>query len=222
MNLHLPRTTVLVLAASIAASIATAGCTGPEASSARSAAHSATPAAAVATASVPDATRTGVIRGLPSLPDYPVEVDPDPAWDRGESGNGALSFIAPDAGGKRVIAVHGIGELANTPEADLPADVAGFLAAERTDVDVSGVRTVTHSGLPAQRFRLTIREGRTPQDLWRVLAGERYKPLRTSPMEVVSVRSSRGLVWLWTEFAPEDEASALARFDSALARVTVR
>lgn len=216
MNLHLPRPTVLALAVALAA-----GCAGPEAASLGTP-SSAAPAAAASASPVPAPARSGPIRGLPSLPDYPVEVDPDPAWDQGESGDGALSFTAADIGGRCVIAVHGMGELANTPEADLPTDVAGFLAAERSDVDVTAIRTVTHSGLPAQRFRVTMRPGRTPRDLWQVLAGERYKPLRTSPMEVVSVRSSRGLVWLWTEFAPEDETSALAAFDAALARVTVR
>lgn len=41
-------------------------------------------------------------------------------------------------------------------------------------------------------------------------------------MEVVAVRSSQGLVLLWTEWKPEDEVSTLAAFDAALKRVTIR
>ena len=53
-------------------------------------------------------------------------------------------------------------------------------------------------------------------------AGRKYKPLENEPMEVVMVRSSEGLVLLWTEWQPANEAATLAAFDAALERITVR
>ena len=176
--------------------------------------------APTATATATSAAATAVVKGLPSLPDYPVEVAPDPSWVAGATEAGTLSYSTSD--GVKVISVHPLDSLANTPEADVPTDVAAFLRDQRGALSISDERAVTQSGLPAQRFRLTMREGRAPTDLWGVRAGSQYKPLDDEPMEVVVVRSSQGLVMLWTEWQPAKEAATLAAFDAALERITVR
>ena len=56
--------------------------------------------------------------------------------------------------------------------------------------------------------------------MW-VVGGMGFKPLSADPMEVVAVRSSKGLVWLWTEWRPEDEEETLAAFDAALEHIVV-
>ena len=66
-----------------------------------------------------------------------------------------------------------------------------------------------------------MREGRTPSDLWSVADGTAYKPLDQAPMEVLAVRSSEGLVLIWTEWEPADEQATLAAFESALTNVRV-
>ena len=40
-------------------------------------------------------------------------------------------------------------------------------------------------------------------------------------MEVVAVRSSQGLVFLWTEWSPPNEAAAVGAFDAALPAVEI-
>ena len=161
-----------------------------------------------------------MVRGLPALPDYPVAVEMDASWVAGEADAGAMAI--DDARGSPVISVHAITELADVPGLEVPFDVARFLRMHRDDVLVTDERAVTHSGIPAQRFRLAMRDQRrSPSDLWAV-EGNRYKPLATAPMEVVAVRSSQGLVWLWTEWESEDEAAAIATFDAALQHVTIQ
>ena len=86
---------------------------------------------------------------------------------------------------------------------------------------VDDVTAVTQSGLPAQRFRITMSPGRSPSDLWKARGGSGYKPLPTDPMEVVAVRSSQGLVFLWTEWSPPNEAAVLGAFDAALPAVEI-
>ena len=86
------------------------------------------------------------------------------------------------------MSVHAITELADVPGLEVPADVAGFLRMHRDDVLVTDERAVTHSGIPAQRLGIAMRDQRrSPSDLWAV-EGNRYKPLATAPMEVVAVR----------------------------------
>ena len=55
--------------------------------------------------------------------------------------------------------------------------------------------------------------------------GLRHAALPSPPprlwMEVVAVRSSQGLVFLWTEWSPPNEAAALAAFDAALPAVEI-
>lgn len=211
------------LALTLALAIGIAGCTSETAPQSETATTAAVPSSdptppAAPSVSAPATPTVGV--GLPSLPDYPVEVSPDASWMPGEAGPGTLAFTTSD--GVKVISVHALDSLANTPEADVPADVAAFLREQRGSLSVSDERSVTQSGLPAQRFRLAMKDGRAPTDLWQVRAGSRYKPLEDEPMEVVAVRSSQGLVLLWTEWQPEDEAATLAAFDAALERVTVR
>jgi hypothetical protein len=220
----------LAPALALALSFALAGCSSSAATRSETATVSAPTAAATGTSS-PAVTATSaaataapaapaVVKGLPSLPDYPLEVTPDPSWVAGATEAGALSYSTSD--GVKVISVHPLDSLADTPEADVPADVAAFLRDKRAALSISDERAVTQSGLPAQRFRLAIREGRAATDLWDVRAGSRYKPLEDEPMEVVMVRSSQGLVLLWTEWQPAREAATLAAFDAALERITIR
>ena len=193
-----------------------AGCTGITASDAPTgvaASVSSAPTASPAPVSAP-----ATVSGLPGLPDFPVEVFPEAGWVPGESDDGAISFSLPEGAGG--IAVHAVKTLAGIPQADVPEDVAAFLQERRDELVVTDPRAVTHSGLPAQRFRLAMREGRTPSDLWAV-DGTAFKPLEDAPLEVLAVRSSQGLVFLWTEWRPADEQAALAAFDAALEKVRV-
>lgn len=210
---HRPATQACVLALALAL----AGCTGTTGSGAPPAiASSAGPVPAPRTA-LPAAS---TISGLPTLPEFPVEISPEADWVPGESDAGAISFSEPD--GASAIAVHALEALADTPQEDVPEDVAGFLQERRTELLVTNARAVTQSGLPAQRFRLAMREGRAPSDLWTVADGIGYKPLDNAPMEVLAVRSSQGLVFVWTEWEPAHEQAALAAFDAALNKVRVR
>ena len=172
-----------------------------------------------ASTSAPSESPTPAGERLRGLSDFPVTVTPDPSWTPVEPGQGTLSFGVPE--GIRAISVHAVSSLASTPQDQVPQDVAAFLQDQRTDIVVSDVRSVTQSGLPAQRFRITMTPGRSPSDLWKARNGTGYKPLPTDPMEVVAVRSSQELVFLWTEWSPEDEAAALAAFEAALPSVTV-
>jgi len=200
----------------LASALALAGCTGTPTPGLGVGPPTAASATASASSSPTPAT---AVRGLPSMQDFPVEVTPGPGWVVSESDPGALAFR--DTQGIRTIAVHAIGELAGTEQAEVPADVAGFLASHRPDVLVTGGREVRHSGLRAQRFRVEVKDGVAPRKLWSV-DDVGFKPLATAPMEVVAVRSSAGLLWLWTEWEPENEAETLAAFDAALKNVTVR
>lgn len=182
------------------------------------------PTAAVQTssASVPSETPTTMtVEGerLRGLSDFPVAVTPDPTWTPSEPGPGTLSFR--DADGINAISVHAVSSLASTPQDQVPEDVVAFLQEKRTDIVVTDVASVTQSGLPAQRFRITMSPGRSPSDLWKAVSGSGYKPLPTDPLEVVAVRSSEGLVFLWTEWAPPNQAAALAAFDAALPTVRI-
>lgn len=208
----------LAPAVALALTLALSGCSSSAATkSEATTAGTAPTAAATATSS---AVAPAVVKGLPSLPDYPVEVTPDPSWVAGATEAGTLSYTTAD--GVKVIAVHPLDSLADIPEGDVPADVAAFLRDKRGALSISDERAVTQSGLPAQRFRLAVKEGRPSTDLWGVRAGSKFKPLEIEPMEVVMVRSSQGLVLLWTEWQAADEAATLAAFDAALERITVR
>jgi hypothetical protein len=197
--------------------LALAGCTGTAGSGA--APTAATPTSSAPAASPTPDSATATVSGLPTLPDFPVEIMPEAGWLPGESDPGAIYFSLPD--GVSGIAVHAVRTLAGTPQRDVPEDVAGFLLERRADLVVTDPKAVTHSGLPAQRFRLAMREGHTPSDLWTVADGTAFKPLDRAPMEVLAVRSSEGLVLVWTEWEPADEQAALAAFDSALEKVRV-
>lgn len=120
-----------------------------------------------------------------------------------------------------MISVHAVSTLTGTPQEEVPEDVAAFLEQQRTDIVVSNAAATTQSGRPAQRFRITMSLGSSPSDLWTVVGGSGYKPLPSDPMEVVAVRSSEGLVFLWTEWTPEKEQETLAAFDAALPAVVV-
>jgi hypothetical protein len=213
-----PPVAPLAPALALALALALSGCSSSAATKSEATTASSAPTAA-ATAASP-AAAPAVVKGLPSLPDYPVEVTPDPSWVAGATEAGVLSYSTAD--GVKVISVHPLDTLANTPEADVPADVAAFLRDKRGALSISDERAVTQSGRPAQRFRLAMKEGRAPTDLWDVRAGTRYKPLQDEPMEVVMVRSSQGLVLLWTEWQPARQAATLAAFDAALERITIR
>lgn len=176
-------------------------------------------APATAATSSPSETATTGAQRLRGLPDFPVVVTPDPTWTSVALDEGTLSFRGPD--GVSTISVHALSSLAATPAGEVPEDVAAFLHQERPDIVVSDVTSVTQSGLPAQRFRITMAEGQSPRDLWAAIGGSGYKPLATDPMEVVAVRSSKGLVFVWTEWAADNEESARAWFDAALPSVTV-
>ncbi|WP_377641314.1 hypothetical protein [Oryzobacter terrae] len=161
------------------------------------------------------------MKGLPSLPQYPVELTPDGTWVAAGSAPGSASFH--NGQGIKIITVQAISELATVAQQDVPENVAEFLQTTRKDVRVTNQREVTQSGVPAQRFRLEMRNKMlAPSDMWAVVGGNRYKPLKNAPMEVVAVRSTEGLMFLWTEWDPADEQETLAAFDAALERVTVR
>ena len=196
--------------------LALAGCTGiPDSGSPAAVATSeSSPPAASPT----PASATASISGLPTLPDFPVEISPEADWVAGESDAGAISFSLPDGVGG--IAVHAVRTLAGTPQENVPEDVAGFLRERRDELVVTDPRAVILSGLPAQRFRIAMREGRMPSDLWSV-GDTAFKPLEQATMEVVAVRSSQGLVFVWTEWDPADEQAALTAFDAALEKVRV-
>ena len=178
-----------------------------------------TTAATETSAATETATATAGPERLRGLPDFPVTVTPDPTWTPVAPDEGTLSFRGPD--GVSTISVHALSSLAATPQDEVPEDVAAFLQQERPDIVVSDVTSVTQSGLPAQRFRITMAEGQSPRDLWAAVGGSGYKPLAEDPMEVVAVRSSEGLVFVWTEWAAENEEAARAWFDAALPSVTV-
>lgn len=228
------RTTVPVLALTLALSIG--GCTSPTdgtapAEPAAGATPTAQEAATTATATTPasgaeddgagasDGAGAEEAHRLSGLADYPVEVTPEPGWSRAAIEKGTLTYTA--AGGITVISVHAVEELAGVPAADLPEDVAAFLQEQRPDIVLSDVTAMTLSGRDAHRFTVTMSEGSTPTDLWRVVEGSGYKPLPEEPMEVVAVRSSQGLVLLWTESTTDRREATLAAFEAALERVVV-
>jgi hypothetical protein len=209
---HRPATPACLLVLALAL----AGCTAtPDSGSPAAVANSESSAPA---ASPTPASATASISGLPTLPDFPVEISPEADWGAGESDAGAISFSLPDSASG--IAVHAVRTLAGTPQENVPEDVAGFLRERRDELVVTDPRAVILSGLPAQRFRIAMREGRTPSDLWSV-GDSAYKLLEQAPMEVVAVRSSQGLVFVWTEWEPADEQAALTAFDAALEKVRV-
>ena len=213
MDPHLKFLPMSLLAISLAAALV--GCSGSSTSPTQSTAPSSV-ASSAATSSAGDP-----MKGLPSMPEYPVELTPDGVWVAGGSEPGSLSFH--NGQGIKIITVQAISEVANVAQQDVPKDVAEFLRGKRKDALVTNQREVTQSGLPAQRFRLQMRNKMLePSDMWGVVGGTGFKPLKDEPMEVVAVRSAEGLVWLWTEWDPDDEKETLAAFDAALQKVTVR
>ena len=130
-----------------------------------------------------------------------------------------MTFIGPR--NIKVISIHAVEELAGTAQEEVPEDVAGFLQEQRPDIVVGDPVSITQSGLPAQRFRVTMAEGQAPSDLWTVVDGSGYKPLDTEPMEVVTVRSDAGLLILWTEWSLRNEEATLSAFDQALQKITI-
>lgn len=228
-----PASTVVAVTAALALGLGLGGCISPasvtDATAATAASSTRTPSSTASSGSTssapgtpisaPSTDASGAVHGLPSVGDYPVVVAAsDPAWVTGEAEAGAVSYH--DAAGSLVISIHAVHTVAGVPHDEVPADVAAFLREQRPGLAITQVRSVVHSGRPAQRFRVAMRPGHRPSDLWSVGASG-FKRLDSSPMEVVSVRSSRGLLWLWTEFAPQFEEAALARFDAGLSKVTV-
>jgi hypothetical protein len=212
---------ILSVALAVVLTVALGACTGGSETD-TAATASVTASTSESTATTPaaqSATDTTAGEHLLGLPDYPVSVSPDPSWTGVEPAAGTLSYRG--AGDGKVISVHAVRDLAGTPQEEVPEDVAAFLTAQRSDIVVTDPRSVTHSGRPAQRFRVTMAEGRSPTDLWGAVGGSGYKPLPSEPMEVVATRSSEGLVFLWTEWTPEQEEVTLAAFDAALPRVMV-
>jgi hypothetical protein len=215
----------LALVAAIILGFTLTGCAGsddPDPVVGQSSTTASTTTAATGKATATGTATASVTAGaerLRGLPDFPVTVTPDPTWTPVAPDEGTLSFRGPN--GVSTISVHALSSLAATPADEVPEDVAAFLQQERPDIVVDNVTSVTLSGLPAQRFRITMSPGRSPSDLWKSAGGSGYKPLATDPMEVVAVRSTEGLVFVWTEWAPENEAAALAWFDAAFPSVTV-
>ena len=171
------------------------------------------PEAAPATSAAP------TTYALPDLPDYALEITPDDSWIRTEPAPGTLTFTGQR--NIKVISIHAVEELAGTAQEEVPEDVAAFLQEQRPDIVISDPVSITQSGLPAQRFRITMAEGQAPADLWTVVDGSGYKPLDTEPMEVVMIRSDAGLLMLWTEWSSRNQDATLAAFDQALQRITI-
>lgn len=100
-----------------------------------------------------------------------------------------------------------ISTFTQVPTTDLPADLATHIRQTRDELKVSNVATTELGDRPAQTFTLTQKPGTLASDLFCVKAGACYKLLESKPMDVVAVRTGRGLVLFWVEYAPYDRES---------------
>ncbi|WP_438856031.1 hypothetical protein [Agromyces sp. M3QZ16-3] len=142
------------------------------------------------------------VLGLPQSPDYPISFTVPTGATAVAEGGGTWAFVVE--GTSAGVAVHDVRTLADVPAADLPDDIASFIASERSDVTVSDAAAIELDGVPAQSFTLQQVDGVEPRDLWCVTGGTCFKLLPDKPMDVITAPTDAGRLWVSVEYLPED------------------
>jgi hypothetical protein len=183
------------------------------------ASSSSAPSAAPEATKEPEAPQTpgSTVDGFEGVESYPMTfVVPRGFSDPTREGGTRGYYIKGTSGGVKALLVS---TLAQTATHDLPDDLAAHVRHTRDELIVSNVATSEVGGRPAQTFTLAQKPGRSPYDLICARAGSCYKLLENKPMDVTVVRTGRGLVLFWVEYAPEDRARVQESMQTWLASV---
>jgi hypothetical protein len=184
-----------------------------------SAPPAASPSRSSSTPEVPEAPQTpgSTVKGFENVTSFPMTFVVPKGFSDPSSENGTRGYTIKGTSG--AVAALLVDTLADTPRSDLPPDLAAHIRTTRDELIVSDVRTTEVGGRSAQAFTLAQKPGTSPYDLLCARGGSCYKLLDDKPMDVTAVRTARGLVLFWVEYAPKDRARVQEPMDTWLSSV---
>jgi hypothetical protein len=157
------------------------------------------------------------VEGFAGAPSFPMSFVVPKGFSQPTAENGTRGYSTKGTSG--AAAVFLVDTLTGVRASDLPDDLAAHLRTTRDELTVTNVGTTSVGGQPAQTFTLAQKPGTSPYDLFCAEGGSCYKLLEFKPMDVTAVRTGRGLVLFWVEYAPGDRAEVQEPMRSWLSTV---